>query len=130
MVAGIRSIRDSLGDDRDLATYRPKVCYFPALIPNAGRIARLPSGAWWLPAAVAAREVRLGSKLRAYVIQEPFGPEKPDIKSAMVIWSPTGQQQATFAVNQDDQVKVLDSAGAPVNSRTGRRARRRATNCR
>ena len=35
----------------------------------------------------------------------------------MVIWSPTGQQQATFSIDRNDKIHVMDSGGAPVKVR-------------
>jgi hypothetical protein len=113
-LAELKQLRATLAGDRELAAYLPKTCFFPALLPNSGRIARLPNGVWWLPSSSPARYLRLGDKMAGYLIQEPFGTDHPEVRSGVILWSPVGAQQATFSADQDSTFVILDSLGKPV----------------
>jgi hypothetical protein len=117
----LKEVRTTLADDRDLATYRPRVCYFPAALPNSGRVARLSNGVWWLPSLGAARQVRLGPQLSGYVIEQPFGNDRQDVHVGLILWSPTGRREATFAVDPETKLSLMDSRGTPVPARISKK---------
>ncbi len=116
-VPALKGAAENLALDRDLATYLPKVCFFPAYLPNAGRVTRLPNGVWWLPSVSQARLLRLGDKLSGYHIAEPFGDQLSQVKRGLILWSPTGARQTTFYADPHNPVVLLDSAGKPMKVR-------------
>lgn len=113
-LAGLAPLQHALADDHDLPTYLPKVCFFPALLPNSGRIARLSTGVWWVPSLARARQVPLGDQMVGYEIDSPFGADHADVKKGIILWSPTGRRQVTFAIDSLTDVTLLDSKAAPV----------------
>lgn len=121
-LAGAAELRESMALDQDLPTYLPKVCFYPAFIPNAGRTARLPNGVWWLPSMQNARQMRLGSRIQGYDIDYPFGEERGDIPSATVLWSPTGKVETSFQLTLANQLTIRDSSGkeAKVKPKNGK----------
>lgn len=98
----------------------PATCFFPALLPNLGQPRRFDNGVWWLPSVATARQVVLGDDLAGYEIAWPFGRDRADVRSGIVLWSRTGKQPVTFYVRGAAEIVVMDTAGRELRRQKGR----------
>jgi len=87
------------------------VLWYPrwAVRENPG-IRRLSDGVWWLPSFRGGQVVPLGSKLRAYALDDPNG-----AIPTYVLWSPHSQlTQVNFTFGKNTHPIIQDPLGNPI----------------
>jgi hypothetical protein len=89
-------------------TQQTPILWYPtwAIRENPG-IRRLDDGVWWLPSYRAGQVIPLGSKLRAYALDDPDG-----ALPTYVVWSPhNAMAQVNFTFGKDAHPIVVDALG-------------------